>query len=318
MFCNRLSRSILTLIALSVSLDSLAPAGVAQQVVKGCQIFPTNSIWNKRIDSLPVDTNSDKFVNTIGRNTHFHPDVGSDINSFGIPYNVVPANMPKRTVNFEYAGESDSGPYPINGQLMIEGGTWAASKSGDRHVLMVDTTNAILYELFNTSESANGFHAGSGAIFLLTSNKLRSNGWTSADAAGLPVFPGLLNYDEVASGAVRHALRFTCRHTNGYIWPARHKAGPQINGYPPNGARFRLKQSINLASYSKSNQIILTALKEYGMFVADNGSDWFMSGAPDKRWNDADLNQLKRLTGNDFEAVDEKALMVDPDSGQSK
>lgn len=308
-------------IAISLSLACLSSilAADAQQVVNGCSIFPSNNIWNRRIDTLPVDSKSNTYVSTIGRSTRFHPDVGSAITMFGIPYNVVPGNAPKYPVRFDYADESDKGPYPVSSSLKIEGGTWNSSNDGDRHVLMVDATNQILYELYYTFDNGNRtFRAGSGAIFRLNSNKLRPNGWTSADAAGLPVFSGLLNYDEAASGVIRHALRFTCRRTNGYIWPGRHKAGPQTSGYPPMGQRFRLKQSFNMSSYSKMNQVILTALKRYGMFVADNGGNWFLTGAPDPRWNDSDLNQLKKLTGNDFEAVNESSLMVSPDSGQAR
>jgi len=294
----------------------LPPAVLAQQVIKNCPIFPANNIWNRRIDALPLDPNSATYVSTIGAATHFHPDVGNDIFSFGIPYNLKGAG--KVMPSFDYADESDPGPYPVSTKLLIEGGTWATSNGGDRHVLVVDTKKKVLYELYYTfAAGTKGIHAGSGAIFPLASNNLRPNGWTSADAAGLPVFPGLLNYDEVATGAVRHALRFTTRRTNGYIWPGRHQAGPQTAGYPPMGQRFRLRASFDVSGYSRNNQVILTALKQYGMFVADNGSDWFMTGAPDKRWINTELDQLKNLVGSDFEAVDERALMVNPDSGQS-
>lgn len=305
-----------TLLLGAAALLLLSPQPVsAQQIIKKCSIFPANNIWNRRIDTLPLDPNSATYVSTIGASTRFHPDVGNDINSFGIPYNLKGSG--KVMPEFDYADESDPGPYPVSSKLLIEGGTWAATNDGDRHVLVVDTNKKVLYELFYTFASGKkGIHAGSGAIFPLTSNALRPNGWTSADAAGLPVFPGLLNYDEVATGAVRHALRFTCRRTNGYIWPGRHKAGPQTAGYPPMGQRFRLRGSFDISGYSRNNQVILTALKQYGMFVADNGSNWFMTGAPDRRWNNTELDQLKRLVGSDFEAVDERALMVNPDSGQ--
>ncbi len=294
----------------------LPPAALAQQVIKKCSIFPTDNIWNRRVDTLPLDPNSATFVSTIGAATHFHPDVGNDINSFGIPYNL--KGQGKVFPDFDYADESDKGPYPVSTKLLIEGGTWAATNGGDRHVLVVDTSKKILYELWDTfPEAKKGIHAGSGAIFPLSTNALRPNGWTSADAAGLPVFPGLLNYDEVATGAVRHALRFTTRRTNGYIWPARHQAGPQTAGYPPMGQRFRLRGSFDVSTYTPRMQVVLNCLKQYGMFVADNGSDWFMTGAPDKRWVNTELDQLKNLTGADFEAVDERALMVNPDSGQS-
>ena len=295
----------------------MPPQALCQQVINRCSIFPADNIWNRRIDTLPLDPNSSTYVSTIGASTRFHPDVGSDINVFGIPYNLT-TSKGNIYPTFDYADESDRGPYPVTTKMLIEGGTWASTNGGDRHVLMVDTKRKILYELYSTySTGSKAFHAGSGAIFSLTSNNLRPNGWTSADAAGLPVFAGLLNYNEVATGAVRHALRFTTRRTNGYIWPARHRAGPQTAGYPPMGQRFRLRASFDISRFSRTNQVILTCLKQYGMFVADNGSNWFMNGAPDKRWNDADLDQLKTLTGSDFEAVDERSLMVNPDSGQS-
>jgi hypothetical protein len=300
-----------------VAVFLLPPTANSQQVINGCSIFPPNNIWNRRIDTLPLDPNSATYVSTIGASTRFHPDVGNDINAFGIPYNLT---KPKGKVlpSFDYADESDPGPYPVSTNLLIEGGTWAASNAGDRHVLMVDTKKQVLYELYATYPSGKkGIHAGSGAIFPLNSNALRPNGWTSADAAGLPVFPGLLNYNEVATGVVRHALRFTTRRTNGYIWPARHQAGPQTAGYPPMGQRFRLRASFNVSTYSPRIQVILNCLKQYGMFVADNGSNWYMNGAPDPRWNNAELDQLKTLVGSDFEAVDERSLMVNPDSGQS-
>lgn len=314
----RFSKSVLPCLLVFSASMFLIPQASAQQVVNRVPIFPANNIWNRRIDSLPLDPNSSTYVNTIGAGTRFHPDVGSDINQFGCPYNVSIAR-PTIYPEFDYADESDRGPYPVSTQMLIEGGTWAASNDGDRHVLVVNTQKKMLYELYYTFASGRkGFKAGSGAIFPLNSNALRPNGWTSADAAGLPVFPGLLNYTEVATGTVRHALRFTCRRTNGYIWPARHKAGPQTSGYPPMGQRFRLRANFDVSGYSKTNQVILNALKQYGMFVADNGSDWFLTGAPDKRWVNSDLDKLKNLRGSDFEAVDERSLMINPDSGQAR
>ncbi len=313
-----MAKSKKLLLATLVILFVVPPGAVAQQVIGKCTIFPANNIWNRRIDTLPVDPNSATYVSTIGAATHFHPDVGSNISYFGIPYNITTG---KSNVfpTFDYADESDRGPYPVSNKLLIEGGTWSSSNDGDRHVLMLNTKTNVLYELFYTfAGGKTGFHAGSGAIFALNSNALRPNGWTSADAAGLPVFAGLLNFNEVATGAVRHALRFTTRRTNGYIWPGRHKAGPQTAGYPPMGQRFRLRANFDISGYSRTNQVILTALKQYGMFVADNGSDWFLTGAPDPRWNDSDLNKLKALMGSDFEAVDERGLMVNPDSGQAR
>ncbi|MBX9691760.1 MAG: hypothetical protein K2Z81_05205 [Cyanobacteria bacterium] len=316
------SKSVQTLLFasfLSASL-SIPQSARAQQVVAGVQVFPTNNIWNKKIDTLPVDSKSDTYVNTIGRTTSFHPDWGSPA-AYGIPFNVVKGTARKPlkffNVTFDYADESDSGPYPVSKKLLIEGDTWASSNGGDRHVLMIDPATKTLYELYYTYANRNNYTAGSGAIFRLDQNTLRPNGWTSADAAGLPIFPALVNYDEAASGQIKHALRFTCSRTNGYIWPARHKAGPQTAGWPPMGQRFRLKSSFDISSYSAINKAILTALKQYGMFVADNGSNWYMTGTSDPRWNNDDLNALKKLKGSDFEAVNESTLMVNPDSGQS-
>ncbi len=296
---------------------STSPAAYSQQVIQGCSVFPANNVWNTRIDKLPVDVNSATYVRSLGAATHLHPDLGTN-STYGIPYNVVPSSMPKSKVKFDYADESDPGPYPVSTKLLIEGGSWNSGNGGDRHVLMIDPTAKKLYELYDTHSTASGFTAGSGAIFPLSSNQLRPNGWTSADAAGLPVLPGLLNYTEASSGKISHALRLTCQHTRGYIWPARHQAGAQISGWPPMGQRFRLKASFDISKYSKINKVILTALKDYGMFVADNGSNWYVTGAPDSRWNDADLNNLKNLKGSDFEAVDESSLIVNPDSAKAK
>ncbi len=297
------------------------PEASAQQVVSGVQIFPSNNIWNRRIDTLPVDPMSSTYVNTIGASTRFHPDWGSPA-AYGIPFNVVQGTASKPlkffNVTFDYDDESDAGPYPVNKKLKIEGGTWAASNGGDRHVLMIHPQTKTLYELFYTNATGNRYSAGSGAIYKLDQNTLRPNGWTSADAAGLPIFPALVNYDEAASGVIKHALRFTCSRSKGYIWPGRHKAGAQTTGWPPLGQRFRLKASFNISSYSKSNKAILTALKQYGMFLADHGSNWFVTGTSDPRWNDDDLNALKNLKGSDFEAVDESSLMINPDSAQSR
>lgn len=319
-FIRRLhSCTLFSVVLVGTIFGALAPlqSCEAQQVVAGVQVFPTNNIWNRKINTLPVDSNSNLYVDTIGRTTRFHPDWGTPA-AYGIPYNVIPSGAAFRKVTFDYADESDAGPYPVNNKLLIEGGTWASSNGGDRHVLMIYPPTKTLYELYYTYKGTTGYTAGSGAIFRLDQNTLRPNGWTSADAAGLPVFPGLVNYDEATSGVIRHALRFTCSRTKGYIWPARHKAGSQITGWPPMGQRFRLKSTYNISSFSPTNKAILTALKEYGMFVADNGSNWFVSGTSDKRWNDSDLNKLKVLTGNDFEALDERSLMVSPDSAQSK
>jgi hypothetical protein len=289
----------------------------AQQTVAGVQIFPANAVWNTKIDGLPVHVNSSDWVDALTPTSHFHPDWGSPL-EYGIPYNVVQdAKRALRfyNVSFDYDDESDAGPYPVSKKLKIEGNNWNLKKNGgDRHVLMIHPPTKTLYELYYTRNKGSKYFAGSGAIFHLDSNSLRPNTWTSADAAGLPIFPLLVNYDEAASGTIHHALRFTGRKMNGYIWPARHLAGTQTAGAPPFGARFRLKASFNTSSFSATNKAILNALKEYGMFYCDGGSNWYVTGASDPRWNDDDLNALKALTGNDFEAVDESSLMVNPDS----
>jgi hypothetical protein len=289
----------------------------AQQTVAGVDIFPANSVWNTKITTLPVDANSDAYVQSLGSAVHFHPDWGAPA-EYGIPYNVVQdGKKPLKfyNVTFLYDDESDHATYPVDKKLKIEGDSWKIKKNpGDRHVLMIHPPSKTLYELYHVTNKGSKYFADSGAIFHLDSNALRPNTWTSADAAGLPVFPLLVNYDEAASGTIKHAMRFTGQKMNGYIWPARHKAGAQTPGATPFGQRFRLKASFNISSFSNINKAILTALKEYGMFYCDGGSNWYVTGSPDPRWNDDDLNALKSLTGNDFEAVDESSLMVNPDS----
>ncbi|HLH01687.1 MAG TPA: RICIN domain-containing protein [Bryobacteraceae bacterium] len=229
----------------------------------------------------------------------------------GMPYTTVPGSTPRVPVSFAYAGESDAGPYPIPANVVIENG-------GDRHALIIDTTNCILYELYGLSDGSNGWHAGSGAIFPLNSNALRPAGWTSADAAGLPIFPGMLRVDEVLAGHINHALRLTADHTrNQYIWPARHEAS-KLSGsqYPPMGQRFRLKASFDISGYAPQAQVILQALKTYGLILADNGPSWDLTGMGDSRWDDAALNSIKHISGNNFEAIDESSLMVNPNSAQ--
>ena len=269
------------------------------------QLFPASNPWNQPVDTAEIDPNSDAIVNLIGTGKSFHPDFGADWNGgpFGIPYLVVPGSQPRVAVSFDYDDESDPGPYPIPSNAPIEGGV---SSSGDRHVLIVDRGAWKLYELFSAYPRPDGsWHAGSGAVFDLSSNALRPAGWTSADAAGLPILPGLVRYDEVAAGNIAHALRFTVSHTQrAYIAPARHWASSDVDPLrPPMGMRVRLKASFNISSYPAPVQVILRALKQYGMIVADNGSDWYLSGVADARWNDGELNTLKQLRGSDFEVV---------------
>jgi hypothetical protein len=282
-------------------------------VINGCSIFPENNIWNTPIDDLPVHGRSDQWVNTIGRYTGFHMDFGSgtwDGGPIGIPYNVVGGSVPKVSVSFDYEDESDAGPYPIPANPLIEHGS-------DHHILIVDNSTCTLYEIFDASYSGGGWHAGSGAIWNLNSNTLRPDTWTSADTAGLPILPGLVRYDEILSGEINHAIRFTAENTNRYIWPARHLTSnnPNTPYIPPMGARFRLKASFNVSSYPPEMQVILNAMKTYGIILADNGSDWYVSGVPDERWDNDMLHLLDDLTGNDFEAVDTSVLIVDYNSG---
>lgn len=289
----------------------------AQPRVAACSVFPSNNVWNAPVDKQPVDANSDRYVATIGATKPAHPDFGSGLwegGPMGIPFIEVSGTQPKVTVSFDYDSESDHGGYPVPPNAPIEGGS---ASSGDRHVLVVDRDNCVLYELYAAYPQSNGsWHAGSGAIFDLKSNAMRPATWTSADAAGLPIFPGLLRYDEVAAGEIQHAVRFTAPQTrNTYIWPARHEASDltAVN-FPPMGQRFRLKAAFDISGYSSPVQVILRGLKKYGMILADNGSSWYIGGAPDDRWDNDALHQITQLRGSDFEAVDESSLMVQPDS----
>jgi len=287
----------------------------------GCPVFPADNVWNVPVDALPRDANSDAYVTTIGADAHVHADFGSgtwDGGPIGIPYVDVPGTQPKVAVSFEYDDESDPGPYPIPPDAPIEGGP---ESGGDRHVLVLDRDDCLLYELYSAYPQASGdWEAGSGAIFDLNSNALRPEGWTSADAAGLPILPGLARYDEVASGEIRHALRFTAPQTRkAYVWPARHYASPLTGeAYPPMGQRFRLRAGFDISGFEPEVQVILRALKTYGMILADNGSAWFISGVPDERWDNDALHALHGIKGSDFEAVDVSSLMVDRDSGQAR
>jgi len=301
-----------------LALAGLA-AAQAPPIGSKCTVFPANNIWNTRIDQLPVSPSSSTWVNTIGSAKPLHPDFGSGLYDgapMGIPYVTVPGTQKKYPATFDYADESDPGPYAVPLNAPIEGGS---ASTGDRHAIAVDTDNCILYELYAAYPQTASWQAGSGAIFNLSSDALRPATWTSADAAGLPIFPGLVRYDEIVAGAIRHAIRFTVPQTQkAYVWPARHYASSLTGSqYPPMGARFRLKASFNISGFSATNQIILTALKQYGMMLADNGSSWYISGATDSRWNNDDLHALTTLTGADFEAVDVSSLMVDPNSGQA-
>ena len=288
----------------------------------GCSILPPDNIWNRRVDTLPLDPRSDQYIATIGQTSTLHADFGSgvwppDSNSpIGIPFIEVTSGQPLVDVIYtDYGDESDPGPFPIPADAPIEGGP---DGDGDRHVIVLDRSACELHELFYSFPQAEGtWSASSGASYDLTSNTLRPDGWTSADAAGLPIFPGLVTYDEVASGVIRHAIRFTAPQTrNVHVWPARHDAS-SLTGtdYPPMGQRFRLKAAFDISGYSPDVQVMLQTLKDYGLILADNGSSWFISGAPDDRWNNDMLHEWDDIPGSAFEAVDVSSLMVDPNSG---
>ncbi|MGH2895465.1 MAG: hypothetical protein ACRDPM_19675 [Solirubrobacteraceae bacterium] len=275
----------------------------------GCPVFPADNPWNQRVDKLPVAKNSAALIGRIGLSNPVHPDFGTVYNGApnGIPYAVV-SNATKRVpVRFQYASESDGHRYPLPRDVPIEGGRRA---SGDRHVIVVNKDTCTDYELFAAYPLSGGtrWKAGSGAIFNLRSDKLRPAGWTSADAAGLPILAGLAIYGEAASGAIRHALRFTAPCTSAhYVYPARHEAG-SCAGAPPMGLRVRLKASVNISHLPRQARIVAQALKTYGMILADNGSPWYISGAPSPHWNDDALHELDQLTGRDFQVVDTSSL----------
>ena len=234
-------------------------------------------------------------IAAIGLTRYLHPDF--DAVGDGIPYNIVDSSTPTYNVAFDYADESDQVLYPIPANAKIEGGS-------DAHMLMLDTSACRLWELYAVSKSGSSWSAGSGATWDLRSNALRPAGWTSADAAGLPIFPGLVRYDEVAAGIIRHAIRFTATSTCGYIYPARHLTAAPCSNLPPMGLRVRLKASVDISGFGPQARVVLTALQHYGMILADNGSPWYISGSPDSRWNDDELHHLQALTGADFEVVD--------------
>ncbi len=301
--------AVLVLAALGLGVAAASAGKVTG--APACPVFPASSPWNQRVDKLPVAPGSSGVVAAIGARDTMHADFGSGLwegGPIGIPITVVRGSEPKARVAFEYAGESDRGPYPIPANVAIEGGR---GSDGDRHALIVDRDRCKLYELFALYPTSNGWRAGSGAIFDLRSNKLRPAGWTSADAAGLAILPGLARYEDLAKGRIDHALRFTVQETRrAYVWPARHFASDKTDpDLPPMGARFRLKRSYDISGYPRQARIVLQALKEYGMIVADNGSDWYVSGVPVRGLNDDQLvSSLRRVRGRDFEVVDSSRL----------
>jgi hypothetical protein len=302
----RLLVTVLTAVALlatptrsfSAALRNAAPLPGAPH----CPIFPSSNVWNQDISRLPVAANSDAMIRAIGLTIGLHPDFGS-YHGYGIPFMVVGKRTPRYKVRFEYGDESDPGPYPIPAHPDIE-------VSSDHHLLVVDRDSCRLYELWLLQRKHGSWQAGSGAIWNLRSNHLRPDGWTSGDAAGLPILPGLVRYDEVAAGYIGHALRFTAPRTrSAHIYPARHDAGSGNDpSLPPMGLRVRLKASVDISHFGPQARVLLQALKHYGLILADNGSPWFITGAPDPHWNDDELHRINQITGKDFEVVDTSHL----------
>jgi hypothetical protein len=323
-------------VARAAILAGLALAALEANAVPGvggCQVFPSNNYWNTPIDTLPVHASSAAWVSTIGDATKLHPDWGNVLaDNYGIPFITVTGAQPLVPIvpyadpNIDYSDESDPGPYPIPPNAPIEGGS---GSTGDRHVIVIETTNCVLYELFYATPNNGGatWSASSFVKFPLNSNALRTAGWTSADAAGLPIFPGLVRWEEVAAGEIAHAIRFTAANIWGrdaatgqpkYLWPARHWSGSStVSTRPPMGARFRLKAGFDISSFSAPTQVILRAFKKYGLVLADAGSNWYFQGVSDTNWPDAVFNELKTIAGSNFEAVDASVLQVDPNSAQA-
>ena len=303
-------KRLLPLACLAVLLGGSSAEALRLPAAPRCTVFPKSNPWNRRVDRLPVAANSAEIISSIGAERGLHPDFGSGLwegAPIGIPITVVGRRTPKSRVSFEYADESDRGPYPIPRGVPIEGGY---RSDGDRHALIVDRDSCKLYELFALYPRGRGWRAGSGAIWNLRSNRLRPAGWTSADAAGLPILPGLARYDEVRRGVIDHALRFTVRRTRrAYVYPARHFASSSDDPrLPPMGLRVRLKASFDVSGYPRQARVVLTALKRYGMLVADNGSDWYITGSPNPGWRNDDLRTLGRVKGSEFEVVDTRTL----------
>ncbi|MGE3835094.1 MAG: hypothetical protein AB7H43_09945 [Acidimicrobiia bacterium] len=298
-------------LAASDRSDAAPPPGA-----EACPVFPDDSYWHADVSGLPVHERSAAWLATMGGGgRRLHPDFGPSGGAlpYGIPYDVVGGGEPKVGVRFDYDDESDPGPYPFSERTTIEGGS-------DRHALVIDRDACVLYELFAADWNGGDPTAGSGAVYDLRSNALRPDGWTSADAAGLPIFPGLLRLDEVRAGHVDHAVRVTASQTDGsYRWPARHEASSANDpNRPPMGAWFRMRADVDISGYRPETQVILTAFKTHGLIVADNGSNWYFTGSADEGWDGAVLDELKSIRAESFEAVDASALMVSPDSGRAR
>ncbi len=296
------------LLVVSVAGNAPARAHAAPVPSTACTVFPADNVWNTDISTLPVHASSAQWLASMSAaTTKLHPDFGGP--PYGFPHNVVDNTHATVSVSFDYASESDAGPYPVGADTLIESGS-------DRHALIINKGTCTLYELYALAGSGSSWHAGSGAIFNLGSDALRPLTWTSADAAGLPIFPGLVRWDEVQAGAINHAIRFTAVQSDkSFLWPARHQAGSASNpALPPMGARFRLKAGYDITPFSAQGQVILRALQHYGLILADNGSNWFFSGTEDANWPDSLLSELKTVPASQFEAIDESSLMVDANS----
>jgi hypothetical protein len=304
--------SLLLTAMLAASLVATVPAAAAAPPTTNCQVFPADNIWNTDISKLPAHARSTAWLASMAASTtNLHPDFGGP--PYGFPYNIVDHTHATVSVTFQYASESDAGPYPVGSDTLIENGS-------DRHALIINRDTCTLYELYGLSGSGSSWTAGSGAIFPLGSNALRPLGWTSADAAGLPLFPGLVRWDEVQAGAITHAIRFTAQQTDqSFLWPARHQAGAAANpALPSMGARFRLSSTYDISHFSVQAQVILLAMQHYGLILADNGSNWYFSGTEDAAWPDSLLSELKTIPAAQFEAVDESSLMIDPNSAAAR
>jgi len=303
---RRAAAAVTLVVAAGLTAGASAPQAAPLPSAPACPVFPAGNVWNQDISALPVASDSDTLIAKIGLDTGLHPDFGS-YRGYGIPYNTVPGTQRKVTVRFDYSSQSDHVGYPIPSLPRIEAGS-------DHHMLIVDSGSCKLYEMWNVRHTRRGWRAGSGAVWKMTSNALRPDGWTSADAAGLPILPGLVRYPEVARGVIDHALRFTAPQTrDAHIYPARHDAGSGSSAsLPPMGLRVRLKSSFDLSQLSPQARVVAVALEHYGMILADNGSPWYVSGVSNKRFNDDDLRTLNRITGRDLEVVDTSGLVNTP------
>jgi hypothetical protein len=303
---RRAAAALTLVVAAGLTAGAATPQAAPLPSAPACPVFPAGNVWNQDVSALPVATDSDTLIAKIGLDTGLHPDFGS-YRGYGIPYNTVAGSQRKLTVRFDYSSQSDHVGYPIPRRPRIEAGS-------DHHMLIVDRGTCKLYEMWNVRHTRRGWRAGSGAVWKMTSNALRPDGWTSADAAGLPILPGLVRYPEVATGVIDHALRFTAPLTrDAHIYPARHDAGSGSSAsLPPMGLRVRLKASFDLSQLSPQARVVAVALQRYGMILADNGSPWYVSGVSNTRFSDDDLRTLNRITGRDLEVVDTSGLVNTP------